>query len=269
MTIVGEPGTNKSSCLEFAIEPLRKIDRDNLKTYKKKLEQYETTKNDPDKAIEQPVYGQIVLSDITVEDFLKQHLNTPRGLAIYADELMGFVKSFSRYRSGNDEEVWTLLFTGVPIIVNRLHSDSFSVSSPFVGSSAAYNQECSANSQTARPKADSSTDGSSPPRTNAHSHASKTTKSTTRSYHAGTPSSTPSGKSATTERQPSYASAPKHMTSTNNGTTQVEKQWNTPAHPTSASPPKWNVTAPDSPSSSRSSDTPADNPTSHPYQPNL
>ena len=133
MAIVGEPGTNKSSCLEFAIEPLRKIDRDNLKTYKKKLKQYEATKNDPDKNIEQPVYGQIVLSDITVEGFLKQHLNTPRGLAIYADELMGFVKSFSRYRSGNDEEIWTQLFTGVPIIVNRLHSDSFSVSNPFVG----------------------------------------------------------------------------------------------------------------------------------------
>ena len=133
MAIVGEPGTNKSSCLEFAIEPLRKIDRDNLKTYKKKLKQYEATKNDPDKSIEQPVYGQIVLSDITVEGFLKQHLNTPRGLAIYADELMGFVKSFSRYRSGNDEEIWTQLFTGVPIIVNRLHSDSFSVSNPFVG----------------------------------------------------------------------------------------------------------------------------------------
>ena len=133
MAIVGEPGTNKSSCLEFAIEPLRKIDRDNLKTYKKKLKQYEATKNDPDKNIEQPVYGQIVLSDITVEGFLKQHLNTPRGLAIYADELMGFFKSFSRYRSGNDEEIWTQLFTGVPIIVNRLHSDSFSVSNPFVG----------------------------------------------------------------------------------------------------------------------------------------
>ena len=133
MAIVGEPGTNKSSCLDFAIEPLRKIDRDNLKTYKKKLKQYEATKNDPDKNIEQPVYGQIVLSDITVEGFLKQHLNTPRGLAIYADELMGFVKSFSRYRFGNDEEIWTQLFTGVPIIVNRLHSDSFSVSNPFVG----------------------------------------------------------------------------------------------------------------------------------------
>ena len=133
MAIVGEPGTNKSSCLEFAIEPLRKIDRDNLKTYKKKLKQYEANKNDPDKSIEQPVYGQIVLSDITVEGFLKQHLNTPRGLAIYADELMGFVKSFSRYRSGNDEEIWTQLFTGVPIIVNRLHSESFSVSNPFVG----------------------------------------------------------------------------------------------------------------------------------------
>ena len=51
MAIVGEPGTNKSSCLEFAIEPLRKIDRDNLKTYKKKLKQYEATKNDPDKNI--------------------------------------------------------------------------------------------------------------------------------------------------------------------------------------------------------------------------
>ena len=79
------------------------------------------------------MYGQVVLSDITVEGFLKQHLNTPRGVAIYADELMGFFKSFSRYRSGNDEEIWTQLFTGVPIIVNRLHSESFTVDSPFVG----------------------------------------------------------------------------------------------------------------------------------------
>ncbi|MBR4094463.1 MAG: DUF3987 domain-containing protein [Bacteroidales bacterium] len=137
IAIVGEPGTNKSSCLEFAIEPLRKMDRDNLKAYKKKLKVYEAEKNSAElksKSFEEPpVYGQVVLSDITVEGFLKQHLNTPRGVAIYADELMGFFKSFSRYRSGNDEEIWTQLFTGVPIIVNRLHSESFTVDSPFVG----------------------------------------------------------------------------------------------------------------------------------------
>ena len=137
VAIVGEPGTNKSSCLEFAIEPLRKIDRENLKAYKKKLKVYEAEKHSAEQKLksseEPPVYGQVVLSDITVEGFLKQHLNTPRGVAIYADELMGFFKIFSRYRSGNDEEIWTQLFTGVPIIVNRLHSESFTVDSPFVG----------------------------------------------------------------------------------------------------------------------------------------
>ncbi|MBQ9723649.1 MAG: DUF3987 domain-containing protein, partial [Bacteroidales bacterium] len=55
--------------------------------------------------------------------------------------MLGFVVYIKRHlpsapfyeSQGNDEEVWTQLFTGVPIIVNRLHSDSFSVSSPFVG----------------------------------------------------------------------------------------------------------------------------------------
>ena len=54
---------------------------------------------------------------------MRQHKANPRGLIVYFDELIGFIYSFNKYRSGSDEQMWTQLFAGSGVTVNRVSSD--------------------------------------------------------------------------------------------------------------------------------------------------
>ena len=67
---------------------------------------------DRKKVLVEPEYVQIVLSDFTTEVLVRQHKINPRSLAVYVDELIGFIKCFNKYRSGNDEQIWTQLCQG-------------------------------------------------------------------------------------------------------------------------------------------------------------
>ena len=44
-------------------------------------------------------------------------------MIVYFDELIGFIYSFNKYRSGSDEQMWTQLFAGSGVTVNRVSSD--------------------------------------------------------------------------------------------------------------------------------------------------
>jgi len=137
MAIVGKPGTNKSAPLKYAFRPL--VDRDGVE-----LDKYETLREQYEEALrnanrshaalpEEPVYKQIVLSDFTTEVLMRQHKINPRGLSVYVDELIGFIKNFNKYRSGNDEQVWTQMFNGGNVIVNRMSSQPLNIKETFVG----------------------------------------------------------------------------------------------------------------------------------------
>lgn len=52
---------------------------------------------------------------------------------MYVDELIGFIKCFNKYRSGNDEQMWTQLFTGSNIIVNRVSSEPINIDDTCIG----------------------------------------------------------------------------------------------------------------------------------------
>lgn len=82
---------------------------------------------------EEPQYRQIVLSDFTTEVLMRQHKINQRGLAVYVDELIGFIKCFNKYRSGNDEQMWTQMFKGGSVIVNRVSSQPLNIEDTFVG----------------------------------------------------------------------------------------------------------------------------------------
>lgn len=49
------------------------------------------------------------------------------------DELIGFIKCFNKYRSGNDEQMWTQMFNGGSVIVNRVSSQPLNIEDTFVG----------------------------------------------------------------------------------------------------------------------------------------
>ena len=137
IAIVGDRGTNKSSCLAFALAPLREKDMQEYESYSKLKLQYDAEFRKPlrerDNALEEPTYCQTILSDFTSEVVVRQHKINRRGLAVYYDELMGFINNFNKYRSGSDEQMWTQLFTGSGIVVNRVSSEPVNIPDTCIG----------------------------------------------------------------------------------------------------------------------------------------
>lgn len=137
IAIVGDRGTNKSSCLAFALAPLREKDMHEYQTYSKMRSQFDAELRKPlrerNLSLEEPTYCQTILSDFTSEVIVRQHKINRRGLAVYCDELMGFINNFNKYRSGSDEQMWTQLFTGSGIVVNRVSSEPVNIPDTCIG----------------------------------------------------------------------------------------------------------------------------------------
>lgn len=137
VALVGKPGTNKTAPLKYALKPLFDRDKAELKKYEKKMAAYEAAMKQPLKerksVPEEPEYKQIVLSDFTTEVLVRQHKINARSLAVYVDELIGFIKCFNKYRGGNDEQVWTQLYNGGSVIVNRVSSQPLNIEDTCIG----------------------------------------------------------------------------------------------------------------------------------------
>lgn len=116
MAIVGEAGTNKSAPLAFAVKPLDRIDDEEMDAYNEKYMEYreECEKAMRSKTVmpDEPEYFQYVLNDFTIEAMMQQHAVNQRGMLVYKDELLNFIRNMSRYSTGNDEMTWTTMFTG-------------------------------------------------------------------------------------------------------------------------------------------------------------
>lgn len=137
IAIVGKPGTNKSAPLKYALRPLFDRDRKELKKYEKLKAAFDEAMKIPAKERKsvpvEPEYKQTVLSDFTTEVLVRQHKINPRGLCVYVDELIGFIKCFNKYRSGNDEQIWTQLYNGGSVIVNRVSSEPLNIEDTCIG----------------------------------------------------------------------------------------------------------------------------------------
>ena len=137
IAIVGKPGTNKSAPLKYAFKPLVDRDKKSLQRYERARAAYEQAMQKPPKERKtvpvEPEYEQIVLSDFTTEVLVRQHKINARSLAVYVDELIGFIKNFNKYRSGNDEQVWTQLYNGGSVIVNRVSSQPLNIEDTCIG----------------------------------------------------------------------------------------------------------------------------------------
>lgn len=137
MALIGKPGSNKSAPLRYAMKPLVERDRNEMNKYEDEYSKFTKTMRKANigkcEAVDEPKYNQTILSDFTTEVLIKQHKYNPRGLAVYVDELMAFIKNFNKYRTGNDEQIWTQLFNGGEVSVNRMNSQPLKIDDTFVG----------------------------------------------------------------------------------------------------------------------------------------
>ena len=128
MAIIGRSGVNKSHPLSFAMQPLFELDIKSSVKYQKERKEYEKllfaskkAKEDkePKDQITEPTLKKFIVSDITPERLITIHQDNKRGICLYVDELMSWLKNFNRYNSVSEEQFWLSVFSGKPIILDR------------------------------------------------------------------------------------------------------------------------------------------------------
>jgi hypothetical protein len=140
LAIVGRPGSNKSSPLTFAVQPL--IDHD-VKTYHSYLDQLKefdeaaklTEKERKQLGMEmpdKPAWQKILLSDYTPEALAEVHSYNKRGIGVYVDELAGWFKNFNKYNKGSEMEFWLSAWSRKPITIDRKTAEPIFIPLPFI-----------------------------------------------------------------------------------------------------------------------------------------
>lgn len=134
--LVGKPGTAKSPAINFAFKPIKKIDRINSRAYRDYLAEYESAleirKKDKKISVpEKPKLKKILYSDYTIESFVENHANNPRGVCVAYDELAGWFKNFGRYNASSEQETWLSVWSGESVNVLRKGSGDTHIEEPF------------------------------------------------------------------------------------------------------------------------------------------
>lgn len=122
--MVGRPGLGKTPPLEMAFRPIRKNDCNKLEKFKADMTAYQDAvkeaKNDNGK--EKPVLSRTLVSDFTPEALLRAHYNSPRGVTILVDEIMGMFNSANRYNNGQLIEQLLTAWSGGALDVMRVNN---------------------------------------------------------------------------------------------------------------------------------------------------
>lgn len=130
MVIVGRPGDSKSHAMKFCYNPLHKKDQQYFSEYQQEFDLSESSK---DEKRTKPVLKKYLISDFTPEALIAAHQSNKRGLTIYADELLSWLKNFNRYSNSGEAETYLSLWSGGPVSIDRATSKSIRIDDPFIG----------------------------------------------------------------------------------------------------------------------------------------
>lgn len=138
MSIVGKAGIGKTPSINNIIFPLEKINAREIKKYLKNLEQYQEYQNLSHKEkkehseVDKPVKQQFIANDITTEALIDLHQDCDSGVAVFKDELAGWLKDMNKYRAGSDLEFWLSAWSGKSVNVNRISRPGSFVDNPMI-----------------------------------------------------------------------------------------------------------------------------------------
>jgi len=141
LALVGQPGTNKSHPVSFALKPIDQWDNQSFIKYRKEKMNYDTISSLSKKEREEqgiyelpkvPKLKQILVADFTQEALAEVHKINLRGIGVYADELASWFKNFNRYNKGSEEQFWLSAWSGKPLKVNRKTSEPINISLPYI-----------------------------------------------------------------------------------------------------------------------------------------
>lgn len=122
--MVGRPGLGKTPPLETAFHPIRKNDNAKMEKFKADMAAYQNAAKESkgDYGMEKPVLSRTLVSDFTPEALLLAHYNSPRGVTILVDEIMGMFNSANRYNNGQLIEQLLTAWSGGALDVVRVNN---------------------------------------------------------------------------------------------------------------------------------------------------
>ena len=135
---VGPPSTGKTPGINFGYFPLQdKTERMKqefktiLTNWEKQVYQASITKGlSPDP---EPARPELIINDLTTEGVNKSMYYNPRGICVYQDELIAWIRQMTGYSTRNDTEYWLKMWNGKPHNTTRSNnSASFYIGKPFV-----------------------------------------------------------------------------------------------------------------------------------------
>ena len=141
MALVGRPGANKSHPLRTILRPYFDFDNEQYRNFCEELNHYNkvmamSKKERKEQGYEteptQPIRHRFLVSDITQEAMAKALSENRRGICLYMDELQGWVKNFTRYNNGSEEQFYISLFNGCSYISDRKgNANNICIKDPF------------------------------------------------------------------------------------------------------------------------------------------
>ena len=118
--IVASSGTRKSPSLNYAFDPISKIEVRLAMENEYDLEIFEGAKCKGE-FVSEPKPKRIKVSDTTVESLAPIINCNPRGITLLRDELSGWFNSFNQYKGGKggDSAAWIEMFEGREVTIDR------------------------------------------------------------------------------------------------------------------------------------------------------
>jgi hypothetical protein len=129
LNIIGRSGDGKTHPLKFAKQPITEMDKTSFNKYISEMQKYS---NSEDKNGKKPLYIKTILSDFTPEKLSETLQHNKKGVLIFRDELLGWIKSFDKYKKGGDQQMYLEFFNGDAISVDRVSKGPIRVENPNV-----------------------------------------------------------------------------------------------------------------------------------------
>ena len=136
--MIGRAGLGKTPSINAMIFPIKKRNSFEVKQYQKdykKWKEYESlsTKDKKDyEEVREPKRNQFIVNDVTIEALADLHEENQNGVAVFKDELNGWLKDMNKYKPGSDLEFWLSVWSGEPATLTRKTAKSSFVDLPFI-----------------------------------------------------------------------------------------------------------------------------------------
>jgi hypothetical protein len=138
MGLIGRAGLGKTPSINAMIFPIEKKNAFEIKHYQneyRKWKEYEklTTKEKKDhEEVKEPIRKQFIVNDVTIEALADLHEENENGVAVFKDELNGWLKDMNKYKPGSDLEFWLSCWSGKTATLTRKTAKSSFIEMPLM-----------------------------------------------------------------------------------------------------------------------------------------